>query len=352
MTFDEHNDYGLSTLPLGKDVVPARITPENVIGMLRTLLAFYLLFCSTVYSRNGVLRVMTFNIWLSGASVHNGLQKIAKHIALVNPDIVALQEVENVHVIGNLTQMLGGTWTGINHRNTTLPDTAILTRHEIHPHSYADVSKGVGVKILVDQWYFVNFWSLHLDYLAFGPYAAYNKMVTSVDQIMAGEHPRARHGREQNMEELRNSSRMTSMRRKSAAVPVIVAGDFNCPSHLDWAESAKDRHGGWAVQWPATKIMAEMNFTDSFREVHPDIDAQPGNTWSTVNKFNAEWDYAIPEPQDRIDFIFYLGKIKPINSFIYAGTEQLKPIPYHKDNDYPSDHFAVVTEFSVDELRK
>ncbi|VDM79616.1 unnamed protein product [Strongylus vulgaris] len=117
---------------------------------------------------------------------------------------------------------------------------------------------------------------MHLDYLAYGPYAAYNKMVTSVDQILAGEHPRARQGREQNIEELRNNSRMTAWRRKSSVVPVIVAGDFNCPSHLDWTVEMKDKHGNWSVTWPATKMMADMKFIDSFREVHPDINAQPG----------------------------------------------------------------------------
>ncbi|VDL78036.1 unnamed protein product [Nippostrongylus brasiliensis] len=263
---------------------------------------------------SGVLRVMTFNIWLSGASVHNGLHKIAKHIRLVNPDIVALQEVEDVYVIGNLTEMLGEPWIGIHHQNRSLPDTGILTRHE---------------------------------YLSYGPYAAYNKMVTSIDQILAGEDPKSGESRKQNAEELRNNPKMTAWRRKSDIVPIIVAGDFNCPSHLDWTEAARKKHGGWQVTWPATKIMEEMGFIDSFRELHPDIEAEPGYTWSTCNKFNSQWDYTIPEPQDRIDFIFYQGKIEPIRSYTYAGSEPLKPIPYHRDNDYPSDHFALVTEFNV-----
>ncbi len=38
-----------------------------------------------------VIRVMTFNIWLSGQEVTDGLQKIAKHIKLVDADVVALQ---------------------------------------------------------------------------------------------------------------------------------------------------------------------------------------------------------------------------------------------------------------------
>ena len=41
------------------------------------------------------IRVMTFNIWGSGMNVKDGLEKIAKHIAKVDPDIVALQVREN-----------------------------------------------------------------------------------------------------------------------------------------------------------------------------------------------------------------------------------------------------------------
>lgn len=37
------------------------------------------------------LRIMTFNIWKSGTEVENGLYKVAKHIRIIDPDIVALQ---------------------------------------------------------------------------------------------------------------------------------------------------------------------------------------------------------------------------------------------------------------------
>ncbi|KAK6047793.1 hypothetical protein COOONC_14701 [Cooperia oncophora] len=230
--------------------------------------------------------------------------------------------------------MLGEPWVGIHHRNRTPPDTGILTRHEVylaipsvfHPHSYTDTSTGIGIRIVVDSLFFVNFWSVHLDYLSYGPYAAFNKMVTSMGQILAGEKRPNIIRREQNVEELRNNSRMTAWRRKADIVPVIVGGDFNSPSHLDWTEENRDIHGGWVIEWPATKLMEEMNFIDSFRELHP-FHQEPGFTWSTVNKFNSQWDYTIPEPQDRIDFIFYQGgrrKITPVKSFMYAGTEPLK----------------------------
>ncbi|VDM66681.1 unnamed protein product [Strongylus vulgaris] len=34
---------------------------------------------------------MSFNVWASGKSVHNGLEKIARHVKFVRPDIVAMQ---------------------------------------------------------------------------------------------------------------------------------------------------------------------------------------------------------------------------------------------------------------------
>lgn len=77
-----------------------------------------------------------------------------------------------------------------------------------------------------------------------------------------------------------------------------------------------------------------MGLIDSFRELHPNVTEVPGGkqdslhdpttqfttscsvisqagvsgcTWSTVNKFLPDWEFNIPEPQDRIDFILYKG---------------------------------------------
>jgi hypothetical protein len=37
------------------------------------------------------LKLMTFNTWLMGKQVDDGLSKIAKHIQIVDPDIVGIQ---------------------------------------------------------------------------------------------------------------------------------------------------------------------------------------------------------------------------------------------------------------------
>lgn len=44
-----------------------------------------------------VFRVMTFNTWLSGASVRDGVLKIAKHVNLVDPDVVMFQVTFHVY---------------------------------------------------------------------------------------------------------------------------------------------------------------------------------------------------------------------------------------------------------------
>ena len=83
--------------------------------------------------------------------------------------------------------MLGHPWVAVD-RNHEYPDTAILTRHVVVPNTNLSTSGGVGAKIMLRTGYMIHFWSLHLDYTSYGPYAANNKLVNKLDQIMAGEN--------------------------------------------------------------------------------------------------------------------------------------------------------------------
>uniref|UniRef100_A0A914QLB2 Endonuclease/exonuclease/phosphatase domain-containing protein n=1 Tax=Panagrolaimus davidi TaxID=227884 RepID=A0A914QLB2_9BILA len=74
------------------------------------------------------LRILTFNIWLSGEKIENGIYKIAKHIKLLQPDIVALQEVQTSEIFQEILQQLGPEWSGVI-PPLPYPDNAILTPH-------------------------------------------------------------------------------------------------------------------------------------------------------------------------------------------------------------------------------
>ena len=61
-----------------------------------------------------------------------------------------------------------------------------------------------------------------------------------------------------------------------------------------------------------------------------------------------EWGGTIPEPQDRIDMIFYKNHALLIEKIsIYAGEQPLSPIPHHQNNDFPSDHFALIADLKL-----
>ena len=60
-----------------------------------------------------------------------------------------------------------------------------------------------------------------------------------------------------------------------------------------------------------------------------------------------EWDWTIPEPQDRIDLVFYKGVgLKPVKAMSYCGQDPVKPMPHPWTNEWPSDHYATVVDFT------
>jgi len=117
----------------------------------------------------------------------------------------------------------------------------------------------------------------------------------------------------------------------SESIPVVMAGDFNCGSHLDWTNEYKALHQGMVVEWPVSLAMQKAGFHDSFRQMNPDVFKTPGFTWSPyINQFNQS---CIP---DRIDFIYYQG-----NKLIPYRSETLDHYPLF----WPSDHASVTTNF-------
>lgn len=115
---------------------------------------------------------------------------------------------------------------------------------------------------------------------------------------------------------------------------VLMVGDFNSGSHLDWIAETRHLHRDLQVEWPVSKAMIEAGFKDSFRELHIDPAADPGYTW-TPRAATSSRHYGI---RDRIDYIYYQGdNLVPIMSKVLDDH----PIMF------PSDHAGVVTVFRL-----
>lgn len=133
---------------------------------------------------------------------------------------------------------------------------------------------------------------------------------------------------------------------ESDEIPVIMGGDFNIHSHLDWTDDTKDmyRHGGAVVGWTVSKEMEKAGFRDSFREANPDPAENIGTTWM------AEVDsMASPIRNDRIDFIYCHGnKIHTVDSGCYDAV-LAKTLCFGGGSfNYYSDHGFVLSEFRMD----
>lgn len=111
-------------------------------------------------------------------------------------------------------------------------------------------------------------------------------------------------------------------------VPVILAGDFNSMSHLDYHDAHRDQFG-MVVDWETSRTLIDAGYRDAYRELHPRVRRLADRTWTP----------RFPEQeQDRIDFVYYRG------ATIEATAAKI--IDRHSAK-FPSDHAALLTTFEA-----
>ena len=131
-------------------------------------------------------------------------------------------------------------------------------------------------------------------------------------------------------------------------IPVIMGGDFNSHSHLDWIESTKQmyNHGNAVVNWTVSKAMVDAGFEDTFRTVHTDPVKNIGTTWLGVG--DAEGTLVFTR-RDRIDYIYKKGKdlnVTSSESYVAPLSQEFKFKGKTYPN-FPSDHGFVITTFNL-----
>jgi hypothetical protein len=141
---------------------------------------------------------------------------------------------------------------------------------------------------------------------------------------------------------------------------VILTGDFNESSHLDWTErSAKSGMDRWVknptgqplrfkMEWKGSKLLADAGLRDAYRTVFPDEVAKPGITWTPPYPASTPgrrpYDDQVLE---RIDMIYFAGKnLKVIGAGVVGEGKETSEIVH---SPWPSDHRAVVATFVIEE---
>ena len=284
---------------------------------------------------------MTWNLWFGGCHSNDGHAKQVAYLQEFPHSIVALQECFGAHG-RQLAAAMGWNIAQQGH------DTAVISPYPLSLHHTETDSFATCATVFTPNGA-VTVWSVHLWHADYGPYTADDAGIPARYTLASrGERRRTA----QLAEILSEQGRLESEGIVSAQDPILLMGDFNVPSHLDW----KPGHRTNSVEWPASRMLEVAGYADAFRVVHPDVTAVPGHTWSPIIP-------ADEEPRDRIDFIYSRGA-RAFEAFTVASEIEsaAPPIPsatgkrrvglgadilgHHLDNAWSTDHAAVVARLA------
>jgi len=279
------------------------------------------------------LAVMSYNLWYGGSKVNEYHEKQLRFILESGADVIGLQESVDGGHAARLAEALGwDVWQ-------TNGSAAIISRYPVE-EEYGQVGVGGGLRINLNgesaDRKQINFWNVHPTAYPYGPYG-FCFDGDSPEQVGEIE---AESGRISQVASLLEA--MDSQLANSDDTPVLLTGDMNAPSHLDWVAS---RCGVAGFEWPTSVLPAQAGLVDSYRVAHPDPATMNGTTWSPIYPFN-EGITGAPEPQDRIDFVYATEQLQVLGSETMLVGDP-RPYSEHEDNEWTSDHRAVLTWFQL-----
>lgn len=282
------------------------------------------------------LGVMSFNVWTAEGS-SSGRAGIVAAVQAGNADIVGFQE------------MGGGAGSTVADSLGMFYDNGsqIATSYRILDTSY---SHGVRVELAPGHEAYV--FNVHLQHYFYGPYQLAGIPYVN-GPLYDPDSPADLAAVVQDQIDSRGdaiASVLAEMQQALASgLPVFLTGDFNEASHLDWTAAA-DAAGVHSaeVPWPTSIAVQNAGLSDSYRVVHPDEVADPGNTWSPV--YGPDYvNSGVLEPQDRIDIVYYAGQgVTPMSSNTVGPSDGISDIAV---GGFPSDHRGVASQFQLAELR-
>lgn len=299
----------------------------------------------SAFAADTKLTVMSFNIWGGGGNEGKPVAETVAAIKAAAPDIIAVSETRlegdpctaevcdprGTSVAKAIADELGFRYVyDQTAKNPAIWSNAIISRYPIVEPTAGDL----GVKIDVEGRN-VYVFCVNLKDAPYQPYQLLNIeyddspfITTEADAIAYAEKARGH-----SFDEL-----IAGADAAKDASAVIIAGDFNEPSHLDWTEATvKAGLQPLPVAYPGTTKLEKAGFVDAFRAVHPDPVKKPGMTWTPTSSPDDKEDH-----HDRIDFIFARAPSLKVLGADVVGEK--KPEADIVVTPWPSDHRAVVAK--------
>ncbi|PRP87781.1 endonuclease/exonuclease/phosphatase [Planoprotostelium fungivorum] len=266
------------------------------------------------------IRVMSMNLWHGAETTGSKPSDVAKLIETTRAEIVGLQETYSLPLsyahadlqrrTDNTPFILSALPEGWNmlqqgyphpHRSCYHP-SAILTRLpilEILPKNWGVVLESKGGRPLL-------FFNVHLPSVPYEPfhlldipYEGLPSIKGEADAIASAESTREAYVRD-----VISCMKETKDKYLARKPLVIVTGDFNEPSHLDW--NVMHSIAGYCphpVRWPVSDALQRADLVDTYRTHNGPSYRDPGFSWCTQTDELSEADH-----HDRIDMIYVGGE--------------------------------------------
>ncbi|MGB7343225.1 MAG: endonuclease/exonuclease/phosphatase family protein [Pirellulaceae bacterium] len=335
----------------------------------------------TIQPQNKRLTIVQLNLWQEGTKVQSGFQKIIDIIIESKADVVTMSEVRNyqqrdlhqrmVQALSDRGHQFYGQYAG--------GDAGLLSRFPITKSElvadFTDADAGciVASHLKISPQQSIVVCSAHLDYRNYAVYLPRGYDGNSFKPIDPDGD-----GVPNPITDLKtiHAMDMASKRDESIAAfltyatqhcdrPVILAGDFNECSHLDWTAENRDHlsHNGVVISWQNSHALADAGFIDAYRQLHPDPVTHVGATWPSeaFGRESTSWAPQADE-RDRIDFVYFKGpgitatSANIVGSKKYFVRDRLTQTDTQdsfllKDIQWPSDHKGVQVDFWIQSLQ-
>ena len=297
------------------------------------------------------LRVLVWNVLHGSNDVVNGPEKALAVIRASGADLVLMQESYDI----NGERPLLGAWLaeqlGWNQWQADSPHLCILSRFEITERFTHEPWHAVGARLVDDQGRDFVAWSIWLDYRDYITWK-----LREVPDITDGDLLESEFVRSSRLPEAqRIIARLKTLDQLDLSIPLLVGGDWNTPSHLDWTtDTSRVYKRRRSLDLPVSVAMAEAGFIDTFRTAHPNPVQRPGITWSPMYRtsdgkaqgFERIDRLYIHEPdllKDGEDEDQARWRLEPVAGQVYpiVWEDDTIPVP---DRQFPSDHGAVLME--------
>lgn len=343
----------------------------SIRNYLFTLILFA--FAINSYGKGKQISVLQMNIWQEGTMVEGGFDAIANEVVRLKPDIVLFSEVRNYkgkQFIPRILEAIKERGEQYYGESSTL-DVGILSKYKIkdqHPNYPLKDDAGSVLKATIQiENNTVVVYSAHLDYTHYACYLPRGYSGTTwkkLDNPVIDNASIEKANKESLRDEAIEGVIADAMKEKAKGSLILLGGDFNEPSHLDWMENTKDMrdHNGTVIRWDCSVLLTESGFKDAFREIYPNPVTHPGFTFPSdnvgVGTDKLSWAPEADE-RDRIDFIYFIpdNRLKLKSASVVGPSKSIvRGQRVEEDSKdkfilpagvWPTDHKAVLAVFDL-----